>query len=173
VAITERKPFLLRIDSDLYTALARWADDELRSLNGQIEFLLNRVLAEAGRIAASGSSRAPAPRPAARKPSSTRAQARSSTSPGRQPEHASGVRRREPGSSRALAPRSAARKPSSTRAPVRLPTPLGRQPEHASGVRRREPASSQTPALQPAARKPVDETPPARRPNDDWDAMVD
>jgi hypothetical protein len=146
MAMAERKPFLLRIDSDLYTALARWADDELRSLNGQIEFLLNRILAEAGRLP---------------------------TSLGRQPEHASGVRRREPGSSRALAPRSAARKPSSTRTQVRQSTSPGRQPEHASGVRRREPASSQTPALQPAARKPVDETPPARRLDDDWDAMVD
>ena len=41
--MSERKPFLLRIDSDLYTALARWADDELRSLNGQIEFLLTAI----------------------------------------------------------------------------------------------------------------------------------
>jgi hypothetical protein len=45
--VAERKPFLLRIDADLYAALARWADDEMRSLNGQIEFLLRRALAGA------------------------------------------------------------------------------------------------------------------------------
>lgn len=46
----QRKPFLLRIDADLYAALARWAGDELRSLNGQIEFLLRRALVGAGRL---------------------------------------------------------------------------------------------------------------------------
>ena len=44
-----RKPFLLRMDPELFEALQRWADDELRSLNGQIEFLLRRALASAGR----------------------------------------------------------------------------------------------------------------------------
>jgi hypothetical protein len=47
--VPERKPFLLRIDPALLEALQRWANDELRSLNGQIEFLLRRALAEAGR----------------------------------------------------------------------------------------------------------------------------
>ena len=47
--MADRKPFLLRIDKDVLDAVQRWADDELRSLNGQIEFLLRRVLAEAGR----------------------------------------------------------------------------------------------------------------------------
>jgi hypothetical protein len=51
--VAERKPFLLRIDADLYAALARWADDEMRSLNGQIEFLLRRALAGAGRLSTS------------------------------------------------------------------------------------------------------------------------
>jgi len=46
----ERKPFLLRLDPRLHAALARWASDELRSLNGQVEFLLRRALAEAGRL---------------------------------------------------------------------------------------------------------------------------
>ena len=45
----ERKPFLLRIDRDVLDAVQRWADDELRSLNGQIEFLLRRALKEEGR----------------------------------------------------------------------------------------------------------------------------
>ena len=47
--MAERKPFLLRIDRDVLDALQRWADDDLRSVNGQIEFLLRRVLKEAGR----------------------------------------------------------------------------------------------------------------------------
>ena len=47
--MAERKPFLLRIDREILDAVQRWADDDLRSLNGQIEFLLRRVLKEAGR----------------------------------------------------------------------------------------------------------------------------
>ena len=47
--MAERKPFLLRIDRETLDAVQRWADDELRSLNGQIEFLLRRVLKEEGR----------------------------------------------------------------------------------------------------------------------------
>ncbi len=46
----ERKPFLLRIDRDVLDALQRWADDDLRSLNAQIEFLLRNALKDAGRI---------------------------------------------------------------------------------------------------------------------------
>ena len=45
----DRKAFLLRVDRDVLEAVQRWADDDLRSLNGQIEFLLRRVLKEAGR----------------------------------------------------------------------------------------------------------------------------
>ena len=47
--MAERKSFLLRLDPDVYEALRRWADDDLRSVNGQVEFLLRRALAEAGR----------------------------------------------------------------------------------------------------------------------------
>ena len=47
--MTDRKPFLLRIDRDVIDALQRWADDDLRSLNGQIEFLLRKALKEAKR----------------------------------------------------------------------------------------------------------------------------
>jgi hypothetical protein len=47
--VAERKPFLLRIDRDVLEAVQRWADDDLRSLNGQIEFILRRALKEAGR----------------------------------------------------------------------------------------------------------------------------
>lgn len=48
--MAERKPFLLRIDPELHDALQRWASDELRSLNGQIEFLLRQALKESGRL---------------------------------------------------------------------------------------------------------------------------
>ncbi|MGW0500568.1 hypothetical protein ACWD0Z_35610 [Streptomyces sp. NPDC003007] len=46
----QRKQVLLRLDPAVYEALARWAGDELRSANAQIEFLLRRALAEAGRL---------------------------------------------------------------------------------------------------------------------------
>ena len=48
--MAERKPFLLRIDREVMDALQRWADDDLRSLNGQIEFLLRKALKDAKRI---------------------------------------------------------------------------------------------------------------------------
>jgi hypothetical protein len=47
--MAERKPFLLRIDKSVLDALQRWANDDLRSLNGQIEFVLRRALADAQR----------------------------------------------------------------------------------------------------------------------------
>jgi hypothetical protein len=48
--VAERKAFPLRIDPELYDALQRWAGDDLRSLNGQIEFLLRKALQDAGRL---------------------------------------------------------------------------------------------------------------------------
>jgi hypothetical protein len=47
--MAERKPFLLRLEPGLHRELLRWADDELRSLNGQIEYLLRDALRRAGR----------------------------------------------------------------------------------------------------------------------------
>jgi hypothetical protein len=47
---TERKKILLRLDPVVHDALARWANDDLRSTNAQIEFLLRRALADAGRL---------------------------------------------------------------------------------------------------------------------------
>ena len=70
--MAERRPFLLRLAPEVYDALQRWAADDLRSLNGQIEFLLRRALGEAGRAprgAAAADARerergaAPVPRP--------------------------------------------------------------------------------------------------------------
>jgi hypothetical protein len=61
----ERKSFLLRIDADLWAQLERWAQEELRSVNGQIEYLLRQaVLKRAGEGGASNvsgeSSKSPA-----------------------------------------------------------------------------------------------------------------
>ncbi|GAA3394799.1 hypothetical protein [Cryptosporangium minutisporangium] len=47
---SERKKILLRLDPAVHDALARWASDELRSTNAQIEFLLRRSLGDAGRL---------------------------------------------------------------------------------------------------------------------------
>jgi hypothetical protein len=47
---SERKQVLLRIDPAVHDALARWAADEFRSLNAQIEMLLRRALDDAGRM---------------------------------------------------------------------------------------------------------------------------
>jgi hypothetical protein len=46
----ERKSFLLRVDPETFEAVQRWANDELRSVNGQVEFLLRRALRDAGRL---------------------------------------------------------------------------------------------------------------------------
>lgn len=47
--MAERKAFPLRIDPQVFEALRVWADDEMRSVNAQIEFLLVRALQQAGR----------------------------------------------------------------------------------------------------------------------------
>ena len=48
--MADRKNFPLRLDPAVFDALQRWAAADLRSLNGQIEFLLRRALREAGRL---------------------------------------------------------------------------------------------------------------------------
>lgn len=45
-----RKPFLLRVDDQLLASIQRWATDDMRSLNGQIEYLLRDTLRRAGRL---------------------------------------------------------------------------------------------------------------------------
>lgn len=47
--MSEKKKFLLRIDSRLYSALEKWAADDLRSINAQIEYLLTEAVRKAGR----------------------------------------------------------------------------------------------------------------------------
>ncbi len=46
----DRKSFLVRLDPETFAALQRWAADDLRSINGQVEFVLRRALADAGRL---------------------------------------------------------------------------------------------------------------------------
>ena len=48
--MAERKSFLIRVDPELLEAVQRWSNDELRSLNAQIEFLLRDALRRAGRL---------------------------------------------------------------------------------------------------------------------------
>jgi hypothetical protein len=48
--MAEKKRFLLRIDPEVHRALEKWAADDLRSVNAQIEFLLKEALARAGRV---------------------------------------------------------------------------------------------------------------------------
>jgi len=52
--VPDRKPFLLRIDPAVLDAVQRWANDDLRSLNAQIEFVLRRAAQEAGRLKDTG-----------------------------------------------------------------------------------------------------------------------
>lgn len=66
--MAERKPFLLRLDPETFDALQRWAADDLRSMNAQVEFLLRRALADSGRLGGRGrgSTRAGRPDPSGR-----------------------------------------------------------------------------------------------------------
>ena len=47
---SERKAFLLRLDTRVHRALERWSEDEMRSLNAHIQYLLREALARAGRL---------------------------------------------------------------------------------------------------------------------------
>ena len=69
--MSERKSVLLRLDPAVHDALARWAADELRSANAQIEFLLRRALADAGRLPGHTAPMRPRGRPPASKPAET------------------------------------------------------------------------------------------------------
>lgn len=51
MAAKEKKSFVLRIDGATYDALERWAADEFRSVNGQMEWIIAKALKDAGRLA--------------------------------------------------------------------------------------------------------------------------
>jgi hypothetical protein len=59
--MAERKPSLLRLDPETFAALQTWAADDLRSVNGHVEFLLRRALRDAGRLPRPKGSHAEAP----------------------------------------------------------------------------------------------------------------
>jgi len=69
--VSERKGVLLRLDPAVHDALARWASDELRSTNAQIEFLLRDALAKAGRMPGHAGHMRPRGRPRASSPAET------------------------------------------------------------------------------------------------------
>lgn len=48
--MTAKKSFPLRISEDVYSAMRRWSDDELRSVNAQIEYILREALRKSGRL---------------------------------------------------------------------------------------------------------------------------
>jgi hypothetical protein len=54
--VSSKKSFVLRIDEDVFKALEKWAGDEFRSVNGQIEWLIDKALKDAGRKKSSGKS---------------------------------------------------------------------------------------------------------------------
>ncbi|PWV50718.1 hypothetical protein [Chitinophaga sp. S165] len=54
--MADKKSFVLRIDSQTYDALEKWAADEFRSINGQLEWIIHRALKEAGRMPKKGPS---------------------------------------------------------------------------------------------------------------------
>jgi hypothetical protein len=58
--LSQKKSFVLRVDNETYKALEKWAADEFRSVNGQIEYLLYQKLLEAGRIKQDGKTSKPA-----------------------------------------------------------------------------------------------------------------
>lgn len=60
----EKKKFLMRISEDLYAALEKWAADDLRSVNAQVEYLLTEAARKSGRLkAAPGIKQDPKPSP--------------------------------------------------------------------------------------------------------------
>ena len=57
--MSSKKNFVLRIDESLYAALEKWASDEFRSVNGQIEWIISEKLKETGRIKESKENKKP------------------------------------------------------------------------------------------------------------------
>jgi hypothetical protein len=51
---TPKKPFVLRLNAEMMAALEKWASDEFRSTNGQLEYLLHEALKKAGRLPGKG-----------------------------------------------------------------------------------------------------------------------
>jgi len=54
--MAQKKPFVLRLDPELLKAVEKWAADEFRSTNGQLEWIISKALKDAGRAKAKGKS---------------------------------------------------------------------------------------------------------------------
>lgn len=54
--MAQKKPFVLRLDPETLKALEKWASDEFRSMNGQLEWIINKALKDAGRLKTKGKS---------------------------------------------------------------------------------------------------------------------
>jgi len=54
--MAQKKPFVLRLDPDVMKAVEKWAADEFRSTNGQIEWIISRALKESSRLKTKGKS---------------------------------------------------------------------------------------------------------------------
>ena len=52
--MADKKPFVLRLDAELLKAVEKWASDEFRSTNGQLEWIVTKALKESGRMKKSG-----------------------------------------------------------------------------------------------------------------------
>ena len=52
--MADKKPFVLRLDAELLKAVEKWATDEFRSTNGQLEWIVTKALKESGRVKKSG-----------------------------------------------------------------------------------------------------------------------
>lgn len=48
--MAQKKPFVLRLDEEMMEALEKWSADEFRSINGQLEWIINKALKDAGRL---------------------------------------------------------------------------------------------------------------------------
>ncbi|MCJ7558865.1 MAG: Arc family DNA-binding protein [Gammaproteobacteria bacterium] len=55
--MSKRKPFALRVNEEILSAMQKWADDELRSVNGQIEYVLREALKQVSRLPGNKSDR--------------------------------------------------------------------------------------------------------------------
>jgi hypothetical protein len=60
--MADKKSFVLRIDEDVYKLLEKWASDDFRSVNGQIEWIINQQLKETGRLKAARENNAAKPK---------------------------------------------------------------------------------------------------------------
>jgi hypothetical protein len=60
--MADKKSFVLRIDEEVYKVLEKWASDDFRSVNGQIEWIINQQLKETGRLKAVKDNSAAKPR---------------------------------------------------------------------------------------------------------------